>query len=258
MRRGGLQLVVTAALGTIAVAAVPTRAHAEPPRLARVLTAPTAWLIPAGTVVGSASLDHRGDGALSVLLGLGDLATVELGGDTDVRTCDACGDAATPRWIGRAAFRVGARQDAWFAGMPALALGMRAAVTGGNRTAPRVSEAQLVASRSLGPLRLHAGATLTAAGFETAARSPRALGPTLRPLAGLEWTPRRYPRTALLADVAWVARLDSGAPRLEWVAGWGVRYQAVRWSAIELAVRHREDEGLGQSTVMIRIHAAVP
>jgi hypothetical protein len=77
----------------------------------------------------------------------------------------------------------------------------------------------------------------------------------VRPVGGVEWTPPQYPKTTLMGDVSYVPFLrDTVVPEvaLEWVAGWGVRYQAFEWSAIELAVRHREDEGLGDSTVMVR------
>ena len=64
-------------------------------------------------------------------------------------------------------------------------------------------------------------------------------------------------RPALQPDVKIVSFEDGKDPDLEWVAGWGVRYQALRWSSVELLVRHREDEGLGDSTVMIRVNAAL-
>jgi hypothetical protein len=85
-----------------------------------------------------------------------------------------------------------------------------------------------------------------------------ALGPTARPLLGLEWTPAQYPKTSVMGDVAYVPRLERAASgsrvALEWIGGWGVRYQAFAWGAIELAVRHRQDEGLGDSTVMVRLN----
>ncbi len=243
-----------------ALAVAPTRVQADPRVLGRVLTAPTAWLPDAGTVVASASVDHRVDGAASVTVGLRGLAALEVGTDTDVRSCVACDGDEAAAWLGRAAFRMGARQDAWFRGMPALVLGMRTTFAGGRRRETRVSKAHVVASRALGPVRVHAGATLTAAGYEDAGGVTPVLAPTLRPLLGFEWTPPIYPRTSLLADLAWVARLDDaavGGPRLEWLAGWGVRYQALRWASIELSVRHRQDEELGASTVLIRVNGVI-
>jgi hypothetical protein len=227
-------------------------AAAEPVR-DRVLTAPTAWLPAAGTLVGTAGVDQRGDGDVIVGYGLGELAEVTVGGDTDVRRCDGCGGRATPLRLGRAAFRLGARPDTWFAGQPALVFGVRTTFAG----PARVSEAYVVASRTLGPLRLHAGGQVTdaAADADAGTVAPR-LRKTMRPLAGFEWTPAQYPRTTLLADLAWVPRFDLTGPTLEWLAGWGVRYNALAWGAIELDVRHRQGEGLGDSTVMVRLDGA--
>jgi hypothetical protein len=50
---------------------------------------------------------------------------------------------------------------------------------------------------------------------------------------------------------------DATSVKPEWMAGWGVRYQAFDWGAIELAVRHRENEGLGDSTVMVRLNGVI-
>src|SRR5262245_18794967 len=138
------------------------------PVIGRVLTAPTAWLPPAGSVVGTAGSDHRGDGGVLVGYGLGGIAMIELGADTDVRTCRTCSERPDARWLPRAAFRVGARQNAWFRGMPALVVGVRntfATPGFGPFEDPRVTEAYLVASRVVGPVRLHAGAQATAAAF---------------------------------------------------------------------------------------------
>ena len=234
----------------------------------RVFTAPTAWLTPEGAITGSAGLDasslvrpdHHGDGHLIVGYGLGGLAAVELGIDTDVRACAGCDVQPDQRpvaiWLARAAFRLGAPQDAWVRGMPAVALGVRTTAGSGNTRAgalsfpePRVSEAYIDASRALGPVRLHAGAIAIAPGF-----GDRTLRPQVRPLGGLEWTPAQYPRTSLMGDFSYSARLETAAPVTEWVAGWGVRYQALRWASIELAVRHRDDEALRDSTVLLRVN----
>ena len=75
--------------------------------------------------------------------------------------------------------------------------------------------------------------------------------------AGLEITPPQYPKTTLMTDIAYLPLLRQSAPDLEWAIGWGVRYQALKWGSIELAVRHREGEGLGDSTVMVRVNAVV-
>ncbi len=249
-----------AALMLLVAIAMPRVASADP-TIGRVLTAPTAWLPPSGAITGTAGLelrsiveDRSAMGNVVVGYGLGGLASVELGADTDVRTCADCTGDATPRpkWLGRASFRLGARQDQWFVGMPALVLGVRTTFAGKSRDVferPRVSEAYVVASRVIGPLRFHVGASVTDAGFADVE-----MGLQVRPLAGIEWTPAQYPRTSLMGDAAYSAVLEPDVPRLEWVAGWGVRYQALSWASIELAVRHREGEGLDRSTVLMRVN----
>ncbi|MDX2091109.1 MAG: hypothetical protein SFX73_24830 [Kofleriaceae bacterium] len=242
----------------LVVGLVSTRIAAADPVLGRVLTAPTAWLPPEGAVVASGGTLHRvgqvvGFGFLDAGVGLGGIASVNLATDTDVRGCvDAC---ARPEelLLGRASFRLGARQNAWFPGMPALLVGVRTtyAARGHDFGRARVSDAYLVASRVLGSVRLHAGVGATAAGFGD---EPVTLGPTLRPFGGVEWTPPTYPRTSVLADIAYLPMFRPDRIDLEWMAGWGVRYQALRWGSIELAVRHREAEGLEDSTVMIRLN----
>jgi hypothetical protein len=101
-------------------------------------------------------------------------------------------------------------------------------------------------------VRPHAGAAVIDARV-----GDRRLGATLRPLGAIELTPPAYPKTTLMADLACLPRFDATAPALEWVAGWGVRYQALRWGSIELDVRHREGEGLGGSTVFVRVNGVL-
>ena len=247
-----------------------SRAAAADPATDRVFAVPTAWLPTGGGVIATGSLDlravadSRAETGLNFGIGLGDIASVELGTDTDVRACDGCGmSTPTPQNLGRAAFRLGAPQDSLFHGMPAVVFGVRTtfARRGENGKASvfddaRVSEAYLVASRVLGPVRLHAGAQLTDARFVGEAGNDVTLGTTLKPMGGIEWTPPQYPKTSLMGDFVYVPRFDRNpdeAIALEWMAGWGVRFQALEWGAIELAVRHREGEGLGDSTVMVRL-----
>ncbi|HEU4734453.1 MAG TPA: hypothetical protein VFT22_41470 [Kofleriaceae bacterium] len=234
------------------VIATAAPASADPPG-ARVLTAPTGWLPEAGAAAVMLGADHRGDGAAVLGVGLGGLAELELGSESDARGCTDCTARPAAVWLGRAGFRLGARQDAWFAGMPALVLGVRVsfAARGHELHEPRASDAYVVASRDLGVVRLHAGADAISAsvdGMRAAAR--------LRPLAGLELHPPMYPRSSLLADIAWVPTLDAQAgPRLGWLLGIGVRYQALAWASVELAVRAHEGDDLGGSTVMVRVNA---
>jgi hypothetical protein len=252
-------------LAIITIAIVGSRSAAADPPLARVVTVPTAWLPPEGTVIGTASLDRRGETAIDLAYGLGGLAAVELGADTDVRACamPPC-DADTlaqPIVLGRAAFRLGARQDMWFAGQPALVLGVRSTFSA-RRTPgfgkPRVGEAYLVASRQLGPVRLHAGATAIDAGTSSASGIVSRMGTKIRPIGGVEWTPGQYPKTTLMGDFAWTPRFEPTTPIPEWVFGWGVRYQALSWGSIELDVRHRDSstgaEDFGATTVLVRVN----
>jgi hypothetical protein len=227
----------------LAVIALLVRTASADPDLPRVLTAPTAWLPAEGTLVGTAGLDHRGAGSLVLSYGLGGLAAIEVGADSDERECSPCIATLEPH----AAFRIGARQDAWFAGQPALALAVE---TGFG--ASRASTAAVVGSRVLGLVRVHAGVMVLDARV-----GDLRLGPTVRPTAALELTPPAYPKTTLLGDLAWQPRFEPMRPGSEWVAGWGVRYQALRWGSIELDVRHREGEGLAGSTVLVRVNGVL-
>jgi len=244
-----MRAVITLVLA-VAAAARPAAADPDEPR---VVTAPTAWLLHAGERRAMLALDHRGDAAVIAGAGLGELAELELGSDADVRGCAGCTARPSPVALGRAAFRIGARQDAGFPGMPAIVLGVRTtfAARGHDLGAPRATDAYAVASRALGVVRLHAGLdaiTASAGGLRAAAR--------LVPLAGLEIHPPIYPRSSLLGDLAWEPVLDARrGPALEWLLGIGVRYQAFRWASVELAVRARQHEELGASTVMIRVNA---
>jgi hypothetical protein len=244
------------ALGALLAAAAPAAADPIEPR---VLTAPTAWLPCAGDTELMLGIDHRGDPAAIAVVGLGELAALELGSDSDVRAIAApraVGETAgppSPIALGRAAFRIGARQGAWFAGMPAVVLGVRTAFAAAGHAvhAPSTSEAYLVASRDLGAVRIHAGAAVIAASVDGMRGSP-----ALRPLVGLEIHPAMYPRSSLLGDIAWVPALAADRPGSPgWLLGVGVRYQVFPWAAIELAVRARQAEELGASTVMIRVDA---
>ncbi len=246
-RRGAV--MATLIIAGIAVA----RPAAADPVGARVLTAPTAWLPTAGTAVAMLGVDHRGDGAAIASYGLGGIAEVELGAETDVRGCRGCSAQPPPLWLGRAAFRIGVPADAWFPGMPAVVVGVRTtfAARGHAVHAPRASDAYLVASRDLGVVRVHAGIDAISAEVDGRRAAAR-----LRPVAGLEIHPPIYPRSSLIGDLAWVPSLAAPAsPSTGWALGIGVRFQAFPWASVELAVRAREAEELGASTVLLRVNA---
>src|SRR4051812_14526926 len=114
----------------ILIALGASRTASADPTLPRVMTAPTAWLLPDGAAYATGGLDHRGDGSVEVGYGLGNLAELDVGADTDARECDTPPCAVNglehlPQtvWLARAGFRVGAPQDVLFKGQPALVLG---------------------------------------------------------------------------------------------------------------------------------------
>jgi hypothetical protein len=255
-----------------AIATGLSRESAADPTTDRVFAAPTAWLAPEGSIVGTAAVDLRAiaegrfESTFVVGYGLGGIAQLDVGTDADVRGCaDPCGGLPQPLYLGRASFRMGVAQDRWFRGMPALLVGTRVSLgSSGSFDDLKVVDTYAVASRSLfeDKLRLHAGAIAFDARF-VAPDGEKTLGVTIRPVAGLEWTPPQYPRTSLMGDITFMPVLVADAAgqraQAEWVAGWGVRYQAFAWGAIELAVRHREGigdkpEGLGDSTVFVRVN----
>jgi hypothetical protein len=217
----------------IAALAIAAPAAADPSG-PRVLTAPTAWLTGPGEAQAMLGVDHRGHAEARATYGLGGIAEAELGGDRDAGVT-----------LGRAAVRIGLHQRA---GLPALTLGARASFAG-----PRfqIHDAYVVASRDLGVVRLHAGVDALAFSAEDrhAAR--------LRPLAGLELHPPMYPRSSLIGDLAWQPALAAADPKLAWLLGIGVRFQALPWASVELAVRSRQGEALGDSTVLLRVNATL-
>ncbi len=255
-----LALTLLAAIAPLSLGA---RSAAADPVVPRLFTAPTAWLTPSGALTASASGDvsiaHQGEGSVVIGYGLGGLAAIELGADSEVRTCTQCDEPANGRWLPRASFRIGARQDAWFRGMPALVLGLKntfAAPGFGGFQRPRVTEAYVVASRVVGPVRLHGGAMAIAAVF-----GDLEMKPTLRPIVGLEVRPPGFPRSTFVADVAWTTRLElepepseRRGPRLEMMIGGGARYQFFRRANIELGVRFPREEGLSNGRVLVRLN----
>ena len=230
----------------LALVALPAIAVADPVE-PRLLTAPTAWLPDANGVIAAVGLDMRGQATIVGDYGLGGIGEVELGVDSDARECTTppCGTdtadtaLATALHLARAGFRVGAPQDALFSGEPAVVLGVRETIGAGHA----IGEAYLVASRELGPLRLHAGIDALESSIATT---------QLYPLAGLEYTPPQFRKTTLMTDVAWQP-VFGDTINFERIFGVGVRYQTFTWLTVELDYRTREDESLAGSTVLARV-----
>jgi hypothetical protein len=221
---------------TLAILVLAGTAAADPVH-DRVVVVPTAEMPAALQVITSAALDRHGAPQLDTGLGLGDIAEVELAlADTDARGQCATECEAIDRVT--AGFRIGARQDAWFAGMPALVFGVRTTI-GGSYNA---SEGYLVATRRIGLVTLHAGVAIQA----VATDPPRAI----RPLAGLELRPPAFPKTTLLADLSWQPTF-AATPRTDLAFAWGVRYQTFTWGALELLVRH-DQSSFGDPDVLVR------
>lgn len=244
------------------VAALASGAAADDGGLAAgptVLAIPTAWTQPRTTLTAALDVDHRGTSGARVTLGYARLVEVDLRGDGELWACDPCAGptrAVEPVRQPTAGWKLALRP--WRDG--AVAAGVRVPL--GSRDRVRASEAFVVLSQKLGPLRLHLGASTWASEHRGATGATIARAPTrgVRPLAGLEWTPAIYPRTTILADLQWLPQLGptaaETAPR--WAFAWGVRYRALAWSAIELGVRHRQDDELGGAAVMVRLSAAWP
>lgn len=227
----------------VAIVLVSAAAFADPGAMDRVITAPTAYL-PSG-IEASASVDHRGDSGFRAAIALGDLAAFEVGKDADLRSCaDPCTTRPEVSENGHAQFTMATELYQHLQG----AVGFQ---TTFDKQSLKAIDLHAVASFGMPHVRVHAGVNAVQARVGNATSDI-----AVRPLGGLEVSPPQYPKTSLLADFMYVPRLDP-TPGTEWVLDWGVRYQAFSWGQVELAVRHREGEGLGDSTVMARFNLKV-
>lgn len=230
----------------------------------RVITIPTAWIQPELTAHLSGDADFHLDSGARFAVRMGRLVEIDLAADDLLQSCDPCSglDRATEGvQLGSVGWKLGVWQDAWFRHQPALALGVRvpiaAATPAWSDAPPRAAEAFVVASRVIGPLRLHAG--LSAWQTEHVGRDGAVIAQgdllAVRPIAGFEWTPKIYPKTSLAADVQWTPELGptAGETGRRWLFAWGVRYRAFPWSAIELAVKHRQGDDLSDAAIMVRL-----
>jgi hypothetical protein len=258
-------LIVLAGTAATAEPATVPRAPTSP----HVVYAPTAWLQPQGQLHVTMATSHRLAPSGSVAFGLGDVAELDLELTDTLIACPGCTEDvrdSTNLFAASALFKMGAATSAardWRLG---AALGFRKtfatrSVMAGGRDA-ELEAAQLYVVGGLrwsgvaGVVDVHGGGELFDARHGDA-RIAHTFERTVRPVAGLAWTPPPYPRTTMVVDVTWAPEVKEGPPRLGWVVGWGVRYQALTWGAIELVVRQREDETLGDSTVMVRVAGAL-
>lgn len=253
----------------VVLAALATTASAEPvpaPTAPRVVHAPTSWLQPAGQLHVQLAASHRLTPSTAAVLGLG-VAELEVELADRFILCSGCGETRDERnlFAGTAAFRMGlatARGRSWRTG---VVLGFRRsfasrALPAGGRAAPlEAAQLHVVAGLHVAGFELHAGAELFDALHGAAPLRPpgTAWHASVRPLAAVAWTPPPYPRTSLLLDAAWLPEVKDAGPRLRWTLGWGVRYQALDWGAIDLIVRQREDQALGDAVVMVRLTGAL-
>lgn len=268
---------------TIAAALVATAgvAGAEPapavrvPPAPRVIDVPTARLQPSGRVFlsGGAFVIPDRTPFVAVTLGLGGLADVDLELTDQAAVCRDCSpEDPVPSSIAlmTAAFKMGLEEGRLHRWQPALALGLRAPIRGrtvdftelpGIEHDIRAARLFLAASQHAGPVDLHLGVEVwdaeSDAGGTSSQLNDGPLAERVRPLAGMEWNPSIYPRTRLLADIGWAPVFEDGEVELRWLFGWGVRYQAVSWGSIELDVRHREEGGLDDTEVTVRLNGVL-
>ncbi len=259
MLRAAAVLLLVALATTATAQSVP-----RPPTSPRVVHAPTAWLQPAGQLHVDLAASHRLAPSAAATFGLG-VGEVELELTDRLIACPDCGELRAEENFAAAtaAFRMGAATSTarpWRAG---AVLGFRRTIAtrtlagsvGSPESGPlEAAQLHLVVGARVAGLEVHAGAELlqarhAGAGLDEGGED----GFVLRPLAAIAWTPPPYPRTTMMLDVAWVPELAARAPDLSWILGWGVRYQALPWGAIDLVVRQREDAALGDATVLVRV-----
>jgi hypothetical protein len=258
-RRARYALPLAATLAVIGAGrAVFAEAPPAPPA-PRLWHAPTGWLMPHGAGAGAVGVSHEGHPFVELVAGLGGVAEVGVALTDDFVACTECdGRDDTQAATATALFKLGVAPGTWTRWQPGVALGFRRSFLTFGDARPEVARLYLAASAPLGPLRLHAGGDL----WDAAGATPRpplfATAPAagrLRPFGGVEYRPGAYPRSTLVADLTWVPTLGADEIGLRWLAALGVRYQALSWGGVELAVRAREGAGLGGAVVLVRLTA---
>jgi hypothetical protein len=253
--RAGAIVVIVASVALFALFTIANaRVASADPSSPQEWTAPSAWLPAAGDVTfrgtASAGGNDFANRSLDVGYGLGGIASIELDADGDIHCATCSGTTPTPNYVSRATFRMGARQDQWFTGQPALVFGVQRTFSGSNGL--QLSEGYLAASRVVSRFRLHAGVAAMSASATGRATMPA----TIRPFGAIEWTPPQYPKTTVVVDVMWQPQLEASTIDTQWLGGFGVRYQTFKWGAISLSVRERGTgataEGLDKAAVIVR------
>jgi hypothetical protein len=259
------------ALPVLIVMLAVTRASAQPAATAltpvtspRIVHAPTAWLQPARQLHAMFGASHRLAPSASAAFGVGGVAELDLELTDRMIACPGCGEERDEEnlFAASALFKMGVATSAAREWRLGTALGFRRTfatrhvMAGGRDAELAAAQLYLVGGARWHGAELHAGAELFDAEHGDA-RISHDVRSSLRPVAGLAFTPPPYPRTTMVVDVAWVPEVKDGPPRLAWIVGWGVRYQALRWGAIELVVRNREDAALGDSVVLVRVAGAL-
>ncbi|MBL4637557.1 MAG: hypothetical protein JKY56_27120 [Kofleriaceae bacterium] len=215
-----------------------------------VLAAPTAHLLPAAVIYSSTSLDTGGGFGSKFKVGLGDVG--EFGIETTDRVRFIAGAGLDPETIQPlllASFKMGIGEDRLFEHQPALALGFRKSFeTKHNDFDIRVAAIELVASKTLGPVSIHAGGVFWDASLASRFSGDDAIvlhdygtKRQIRPIAGLQASP--FKDSQLLVDIYWVPRFDLSTDTarekisLRPALSWGVRYNVGKSVSIESGVR---------------------
>ncbi len=255
--------------GSSAPAQAPDSAPPNVPGAPRVFHAPTAWLQPAGGVFATGGANHRGGMFVAATAGLGGLAEVDVAMTDHVIACSVCDGEqreTVEMYIPTAEFKVGLAQGRFARWQPAVALGYRRSLGAIDRDAggipfdPELAHMYLVMSLRVSRLELHAGGEMWDATSrpDGPALHEAPIADQLRAFGAASWRLQRYPRTTVMLDFAWAPELTDPAPRLAWLAGFGVRYQALAWASVELGVRGRERETENLNlTAFLRLNAAL-
>ena len=247
-RRVAIAIAVALATAASARAALAQPALAPPPD--RLVDVDGAGL-PPGVLLFRAG--HRGELSARAEIGFGGDAALGLGIDDRI----VIGDddrSARHHSVPVGSFRIALAADRLFRGQPAVDLGLVRTI--GSATDPAFAELHVAGSHAItgewGRLWITAGVALWDVRSEGAQPLDR-LAERIRPYGGLSLTVARTPRTSLLLEGTTAPTVIAGAIALSPRIGWGVRYQAMSWGAIDLLVRHRLETDLTGATVMVRL-----